>query len=183
MCVEIDLDKPLVASYRIRGRKGQFQYEGLQDLCFSCGKYGHREVKCPLTQPKSPTSAEKGEDVEMDRGETSRPTKQSERRGGFGPWMVAQKPRRRQPMAQKGISGTQQDKAGINEYADKGNTTKWKEDITARSTRGFGGNGLRRFNHHAAKNPVVTIASDAGGCSANQVGKLGSRFDVLAGGF
>lgn len=47
VCVEIDLDKPFVASYRMRGWEGKLQYEGLHDLCFTCGKYKHKEIKCP----------------------------------------------------------------------------------------------------------------------------------------
>lgn len=47
VCVEIDLDKSLVVSYRMRGREGQLLYEGLHDLCFTCGKYRHGEIKCP----------------------------------------------------------------------------------------------------------------------------------------
>lgn len=46
VCVEIDLNKPLEASYKMRG------VEGLQELCFNCGRYGHKEVKCPLSSAK-----------------------------------------------------------------------------------------------------------------------------------
>lgn len=35
--VEVDLTKPLKAGYRLRGRDQCIQYEGLHDLCFSCG--------------------------------------------------------------------------------------------------------------------------------------------------
>lgn len=38
VCIEIDLKKPLQSRYRMRGRKWQLQYEGLQDICFACGK-------------------------------------------------------------------------------------------------------------------------------------------------
>lgn len=48
VCVEIDLDKLLVARYWKRKRDSQLQYEGLHDLCLTCGKYGHNEIKCPL---------------------------------------------------------------------------------------------------------------------------------------
>lgn len=62
VCVEIDLNKPLIASYKLRGEEGHFQYEGLHDLCFSCGKYGHKEIKCPLSTAlqTKPTAGEGG---------------------------------------------------------------------------------------------------------------------------
>lgn len=55
----IDLGKPLLANYRMREKEWQIQYEGLHDLRFTCGKYGHMEVKCSLTTTK--TSNESGE--------------------------------------------------------------------------------------------------------------------------
>lgn len=41
VCVEVDLTKPLRSGYRKRGEMHDLQYEGLHDLCFHCGKYGH----------------------------------------------------------------------------------------------------------------------------------------------
>lgn len=104
ICVEIDLEKPLVASYRIRGREGKFQYEGLYDLCFNCGKYGHKEVGCPLAMPKESKDAAAGDGSNVDKGGNKKHQEQNS--GGFGPWMVAAKGRRRPPRAQKGTVGT-----------------------------------------------------------------------------
>src|SRR4051812_39665336 len=44
VCIKVDLNKPLLASYRMRGVDYHLQYEGLQEICFKCGKFGHREV-------------------------------------------------------------------------------------------------------------------------------------------
>lgn len=81
VCVEINLDKPLVTSYRMRGRDGRLQYEGLQDLCFTCCKYGHKEIKFPRTTSKISGALENegsaaSDMVESDQGAA---------------WMVAQK--------------------------------------------------------------------------------------------
>lgn len=65
MCMEIDLDKSLVARYMMRGVEGQLQYAGLHDLCFTCGRYGHKEMKCPLSTAKDGNNKE-GRDIEMD---------------------------------------------------------------------------------------------------------------------
>lgn len=47
VCIEINLGKPLRSRYRMRGREWRLQYEGLHDMCYRCGKYGHQEVACP----------------------------------------------------------------------------------------------------------------------------------------
>lgn len=48
VCIEVDLQKPLMAGYWIRGEFWRLQYEELHDLCFGCGCHGHRDATCPL---------------------------------------------------------------------------------------------------------------------------------------
>lgn len=36
----------------MRGREWQLQYKELQDICLGCGKYGHKELYCPLRKGK-----------------------------------------------------------------------------------------------------------------------------------
>ncbi|KAI9086075.1 hypothetical protein K1719_032152 [Acacia pycnantha] len=50
ICVEIDLQKPLLPSYMIFGEERHIVFEGLHQICFNCGRYGHRKDKCPLAQ-------------------------------------------------------------------------------------------------------------------------------------
>ena len=47
LCVQVNLDKPLVNLIRIGGIWQKVQYEGLGSLCFSCGRVGHQAVGCP----------------------------------------------------------------------------------------------------------------------------------------
>jgi len=42
ICVQVDIDKPLVTSVGIRKHQQKVVYEGLQKLCFLCGRLGHR---------------------------------------------------------------------------------------------------------------------------------------------
>lgn len=49
VCVEVDLTKLLKAGYRSKGRLWKLQYEGLNELCFQCGRYNHRVNNCPTT--------------------------------------------------------------------------------------------------------------------------------------
>lgn len=48
VCVKINMGKPLRENYRMRGGNWRLQYKGLHNLCFTCGKYDHREASCPL---------------------------------------------------------------------------------------------------------------------------------------
>lgn len=54
------------------GVEGQLQYEGLQDLCFTCGKYGHKEVKCPSTITKSNDNKENDDNNGASKEESGR---------------------------------------------------------------------------------------------------------------
>lgn len=47
LCVQIDVDKPLVTAVLIGKFEQPVCYEGIQRLCFSCGKMGHRKEGCP----------------------------------------------------------------------------------------------------------------------------------------
>ncbi|KAJ8750927.1 hypothetical protein K2173_016108 [Erythroxylum novogranatense] len=46
ICVEIDLTKPLVSEVTIGPITQIVEYEGLDDICFLCGVYGHATARC-----------------------------------------------------------------------------------------------------------------------------------------
>ncbi|CAN1272549.1 hypothetical protein LINPERPRIM_LOCUS14613 [Linum perenne] len=48
VCVEIDLTKPLLGKYMVDDRTLYIEYESLDNICFSCGLYGHKDGECPL---------------------------------------------------------------------------------------------------------------------------------------
>ncbi|KAI9081654.1 hypothetical protein K1719_036390 [Acacia pycnantha] len=50
ICVEIDLKQPLLPTYKVFGEERAIVYEGLHQVCFQCGKYGHQKKFCPLNQ-------------------------------------------------------------------------------------------------------------------------------------
>ncbi|KAI9107574.1 hypothetical protein K1719_021611 [Acacia pycnantha] len=50
ICVEIDLKKPLLPSYKIFNEERPIVYEGLHQVCFRCGKYGHKKESCLVKQ-------------------------------------------------------------------------------------------------------------------------------------
>ena len=56
ICVQIDINKPLVSTVLIGDLEQPLLYEGINRLCFSCGHVGHRKESCPYTirPPSSP---------------------------------------------------------------------------------------------------------------------------------
>ncbi|CAI0502330.1 unnamed protein product [Linum tenue] len=46
VCVEIDLTKPLLSKFKVVGLEYEIKYEGLHNVCFQCGRYGHSQANC-----------------------------------------------------------------------------------------------------------------------------------------
>ncbi|KAI9118871.1 hypothetical protein K1719_010316 [Acacia pycnantha] len=47
ICVEVDLQKPLLPAFTVFGEDRQLVYEGLHLVCFGYRKYGHEKEGCP----------------------------------------------------------------------------------------------------------------------------------------
>ncbi|KAK9995977.1 hypothetical protein SO802_020663 [Lithocarpus litseifolius] len=104
LCVQVDKSKPLVTTVRLGHHNQPVAYEGLNRLCFACGRLGHRREACQFTI-KSPSlvpkdSLEPNTADKEDKALTS-PMAQPEAPTGnrdasedesseatFGPWMV-----------------------------------------------------------------------------------------------
>nr|POE96761.1 hypothetical protein CFP56_27427 [Quercus suber] len=64
----IDMDKPLVTAVLIGRFEQPVCYEGIQKLCFSCGRMGHRKASCPyMVHPVLPVKEVKKGATENDR--------------------------------------------------------------------------------------------------------------------
>lgn len=46
LCIQVDLTKPLLAMFAIKGRHFKVEYEGLHLIFLHCGKYGHTYEGC-----------------------------------------------------------------------------------------------------------------------------------------
>lgn len=65
LCVQVDINKPFITLILIGDFEQFVNYEGIQRLCFACGRIGHRKESCPfLIRPSSP----------LVRGSPDRPT-------------------------------------------------------------------------------------------------------------
>ena len=53
LCIQIDINKPLIDTILIGRFEQAVIYEGIQKLCFSCGRLGHLKEACPYTVRKS----------------------------------------------------------------------------------------------------------------------------------
>ncbi|KAL4308369.1 hypothetical protein GQ457_01G026590 [Hibiscus cannabinus] len=81
LAIVVDLDKPLLSGIIIDGHRQDIEYEGLLEICFRCGKYGHAKEVCGITPPTG-TSVE--EVIEPRNPEDL-----------YGPWMQVSQRRRR----------------------------------------------------------------------------------------
>ncbi|CAN1147044.1 Uncharacterized protein At4g02000 [Linum perenne] len=102
LCIEVDLNKPLVSKYLLNRRVRRVEYEGLHEICFHCGRYGHERGSCPLTREAAdPSMGETLFSNPIFHEDNVRP----ELEGDFGPWMKAKKNmRRRKPPSNPKIS-------------------------------------------------------------------------------
>lgn len=95
LCVEVDISKPLLSKFRLNGRVWMIQYEGLRQICFKCGKLGHKEEQCTTFTREDSSSqglnVEKGQ-IEANKIKASATQVTEER---YGSWMLVQRPSRR----------------------------------------------------------------------------------------
>lgn len=75
MCIEIDLNAPLIPTIRVLGKTQRIKYDGLHIICFDCGWYDHKQEECSslvlatTVLPQVPLPLPMGECI-------------------FGPWMM-----------------------------------------------------------------------------------------------
>lgn len=71
LCIQVDVDKPLITTVMIRKFQQSVTYEGIHNLCFECGKMGHRREICPFVVRPVPTCEEAELGGTGDRGVSS----------------------------------------------------------------------------------------------------------------
>lgn len=71
VCVEVDLNEPLIPCTGLMGHVRRVEYKGLHIICFHCGRYGHHQEHCSrlVHEKRQGGGLEQGE--YGDRGQTS----------------------------------------------------------------------------------------------------------------
>ncbi|GKV17362.1 hypothetical protein SLEP1_g27876 [Rubroshorea leprosula] len=92
ICVQVDLDEPLVPFVRIGKHIQKVLYEGPAALCYSCGCVGHKEDNCPLKVPQ-PMVVSNEHNIEAQTSQASVDGNCNEppENQGFGPWMLVER--------------------------------------------------------------------------------------------
>jgi hypothetical protein len=98
ICVQVNVDVPLVKSVLIGGFVQPVVYEGLNLLCFVCGRLGHRKTNCPYSVrapvpepcPDAPSGVNGGKDSALVREEGPQHGQSEEE---YGPWVLVTRKR------------------------------------------------------------------------------------------
>ncbi|XP_028789610.1 uncharacterized protein LOC114745620 [Neltuma alba] len=86
ICVEVDLQKKLIPRIICTSALFNVEYEGLNLICFECGRYGHTRDACPWkpSSQKVPETAPKTSDQPRMSPAKTLPEEDEH----FGPWML-----------------------------------------------------------------------------------------------
>ncbi|XP_021735747.1 uncharacterized protein LOC110702350 [Chenopodium quinoa] len=108
--VEIDLSKPLLSKFGLKGRIWRVQYEGIRMICFKCGKLGHAEDECPMSHVESQNAA-----MTVHNNPLHNHNPKTEENEDFGSWMMVKKPGHKKQTKQdkNPIGGTKSGPGGV----------------------------------------------------------------------
>ncbi|XP_019200290.1 PREDICTED: uncharacterized protein LOC109193918 [Ipomoea nil] len=92
MCVEVYITKQLLSKFTAKLKVRKIEYEGIYQVCFHCGIYGHAAKKCSTRRAEEDTGGASGETGREQNKETDTPLvfrpKIVER---YSAWMLAPK--------------------------------------------------------------------------------------------
>ena len=83
LCVQINLNRPLITSIRIGRLVQRVMYEGVSSLCFSCGQLGHKKESCCYQVKQATTKNE-----EQTAPRTNETKEEVQFDANYGLWMV-----------------------------------------------------------------------------------------------
>nr|WMB96790.1 reverse transcriptase [Solanum melongena]WMB97012.1 reverse transcriptase [Solanum aethiopicum] len=84
VCVEVDLNKPLVPRIHVDGQWQSVEYEGLPMICFKCGRTGHRD--CPYVTTVNPEVKKNNEETGEGRNTSETSLAMGGEKSEFGPF-------------------------------------------------------------------------------------------------
>ncbi|OMO90064.1 reverse transcriptase [Corchorus capsularis] len=105
VCVEVELGKPLIGGIMVGTFWQKVEYEGLDEICFDCGIYGHKTSECHqrIFKANNETTPPHESDVAVveNQGHNQEDPHQKPQ---FGPWMLVQKRNKKSP--NKGVASS-----------------------------------------------------------------------------
>ncbi|CAN1163624.1 hypothetical protein LINPERHAP1_LOCUS28710 [Linum perenne] len=120
VCVDVDLTKPLLGKYTLEERIMLIKYESLDNICFFCEMYDHKDIMCPLSAPDDAVT-------------TPEHTKKKEDEGDSGSWMTVTRSNRKgdvKPKSSHALENPQGSRFTILSYD---NSTGPKQGVTSKS--------------------------------------------------
>nr|POF00222.1 hypothetical protein CFP56_37734 [Quercus suber] len=111
ICIQTNVEKPLIKTVKIGKVVQAVQYEGINDICFACGRIGHKKEGCStiIKGPETPpVGSEQQQNPSVDLNGSQdcgqRDVEVSERNGTeeYGDWMVVK--RKHKPKENRGSS-------------------------------------------------------------------------------
>ncbi|XVF19425.1 hypothetical protein REPUB_Repub11eG0109600 [Reevesia pubescens] len=95
ICIQVDLDKPLVQNIKIGRFNQQVMYETVAGLCFSCGCIGHNTTKCPANMKETMERSQTLDKNEVGTSTIVQESSPDKSDAKYGPWMVVNRRRPR----------------------------------------------------------------------------------------
>lgn len=59
ICIEVDLEKPLISKYELKCKIKRVEYEGIHLIYFACDTYNHEKEDCSIMQQSIPSMSKK----------------------------------------------------------------------------------------------------------------------------
>lgn len=90
LCVQVNLDKPLIRKIYLGKLEQYMQYEDINALCFSCGRIGHKREACPYHIRENPKDMGTEQCHEPESKDNATPLDKGVegKNEGYGDWMV-----------------------------------------------------------------------------------------------
>lgn len=174
LSVEIDLSKPLLSKFWLKGKIWRIQYEGIKMICYNCGKLGHSEDQCALNKVMEPMVVDQTNTILnnihlQDKPKIHKP----ELKSAFGSWMQVKKPgRKRAPRPNKTQVARPKETVGMNKDATKGNLPANPQNSNWKPERNLGDGS--RFTALNVEN-IEEVSEDALGSKDIHLEDINSR--------
>ncbi|GKU87915.1 hypothetical protein SLEP1_g2242 [Rubroshorea leprosula] len=173
ICIQVDLDEPLIPCIKIGNHVQKILYEGPVALCFACGCVGHKENKCPLKVPPlaDPVPMERENNSQSQSGVIATDQElENKDQNSFGPWMVVERKKGKKKLnnknSQLSLQNEKQDSTQrTNSVSELGNHWKERKHVGPKTN----GSGAGALNDHTVyqngtREPVQnsSISSEVG---------------------